>query len=118
MSRDIILLLAGAGIALVSSLVTALVQHLLSIRAEKIKRMWEKQEKSSEELRNRLTEGTNIQLSSVKRRLLQKEGIRGVGGESNNRIVRVYSPNEDINAIDAKIEKLFKEREKLISEEE
>ncbi len=36
--RDVALLLIGAAIALVSSIVTALVQHFLSLRADRIKR--------------------------------------------------------------------------------
>jgi len=36
--RDVALLLIGAAIALVSSIVTALVQHSLSLRADRVKR--------------------------------------------------------------------------------
>ena len=50
--REVALLL-GVAIALVSSIVTILVQHLLSLKAERIKREWDKKEKEAEELRRR-----------------------------------------------------------------
>jgi hypothetical protein len=51
--REVALLL-GVAIALVSSIVTVLVQHLLSLRAERIKRERDKKEKEAEELRKPL----------------------------------------------------------------
>lgn len=59
-NRDVALLLLGAGIALVSSITTALVQHFLSIRIEKIKRDLERGEKESQEIRTRLTAGGEV----------------------------------------------------------
>jgi hypothetical protein len=51
--REVALLL-GVAIALVSSIVTVLVQHLLSLRAERIKREQDKKEKEAGELRKPL----------------------------------------------------------------
>jgi predicted GTPase len=69
MSHEILLLLIGAGIALVSSIVTALVQHLLNLRAEKIKKRWEKEAAQSQALQSSLTEGVQIHLDSIKEKL-------------------------------------------------
>lgn len=77
MNRDILLLFVGAGIALMSSLVTALVQHLLSIRIEKIKKALEKREKEDQELKGRLIEGAQVYSDFARKSVLaelEKEG--------------------------------------------
>ena len=69
MSRDIALLLVGAAIAIASSIVTAIVQHRLSLRAERIKRKWEKEERESQEMKKRLAEGAQVQRKLVDRKI-------------------------------------------------
>lgn len=69
MSRDIALLLIGASIALVSSITTALVQHFLHLRVERIKRAQEKEEREAQESKQRLSEGTEVQLARIRKML-------------------------------------------------
>lgn len=69
MSHDIVLLLIGAAIALGSSVITALAQHLLSLRAEKIKRRWEKEEIEAQEFRKGMLEGARVQDELVRRKI-------------------------------------------------
>ena len=59
MSNEMWLLLIGAGIGLVSSIIGAVVQHLLSLRAERKKREWDRQE----ELRRTLAPSARVELS-------------------------------------------------------
>lgn len=73
MSRDFTLLLMGATIALVSGLITALVQHRLSLRRERFKRDWEKEDRNEQEHRIRLLENTQLDLGNVKRKLMERE---------------------------------------------
>ena len=47
MSDEVWLLLIGAGIGLVASIIGAFVQHFLSLRAEKKKREWDRQERDA-----------------------------------------------------------------------
>lgn len=71
--REVVYILIGAGIALVSSIVTALVQHFLSLRADRIKRVRERELRESEKLRRHLSEGIGFQLSEINRQLLKHE---------------------------------------------
>jgi hypothetical protein len=57
--RDIYRVLLGAGIALFASLATAILQHFLSLRADKKKMEWETKRKKEESIRNSLLP-TNI----------------------------------------------------------
>lgn len=93
MNRDVILLLAGAAIALVSSIITSVTQHLLSLRIEKMKRIWEKREKESQELRQRLTEGSQIQMGAVERKLRQARED-SIGEALSNVSANINSPEE------------------------
>ena len=69
MQRDLILLLTGAAVALVSSLLTVFIQHVLSLRAEKSRRQLEREEKAAQELKERLSEGTDLHLRALKEKL-------------------------------------------------
>ena len=62
--RDLALLLIGAGIALVSALVTSIVQHWLSLGADKIKRERTRKDKEAEALRSNLLR-TNVIKSNL-----------------------------------------------------
>lgn len=73
MSRDFTLLLMGATIALVSGLITALVQHRLSLKRERVKRDWEKEDREAQERRISLLENTQFELGGVKRSLLERQ---------------------------------------------
>lgn len=97
MDRDILLLLVGATIALVSSILTALAQHFLSLRAERIKRTWEKEEDKSQELRKSLTEGTRLPLNEVKRKVLS-ERIDEIGSALKNVGGGISSPEDLLEA--------------------
>lgn len=66
MGRDLVLILTGAGIAMGSSLITAVTQHFLGLRAERIRRQMENEERANQEIRNRLLEGTDIHLAALK----------------------------------------------------
>jgi hypothetical protein len=57
MDRDFALLIAGGAIALISSVVTALLQHHLSLRADRIRRDREQEEERAEKLRDKLVVG-------------------------------------------------------------
>ena len=52
MSDEVWILLIGAGVGLVASIVGAVVNHFLSLRAEKKKREWDRKEKEAEDLRS------------------------------------------------------------------
>src|SRR5215510_7886009 len=67
MGRDIFLLLLGAGIAVISSLLTALVQHFLSLKREKFKKDLEKREIEAREFKNKLLSGAEIHADVVKK---------------------------------------------------
>ena len=69
--REVALLL-GVAIALVSSIVTVLVQHLLSLRAERIEREQDKKEKEAEELRKPLLGDIAFRAQTVE--IKDKEG--------------------------------------------
>ena len=72
MSRDLNLILIGAVIALTSSIVTALVQHLLALRAEKLKRKWDDERKQSDTFRSTLLQ-TDPALTSIKEKILRRK---------------------------------------------
>lgn len=55
--RDFALLLAGAGISLVSATITLVLQHFLSLREHRIKQRREATEQEAKELRAKLTQG-------------------------------------------------------------
>jgi hypothetical protein len=74
MGRDLALLLAGAAVALSSSLITVLLQHVLALRAEKIKRRLDEEEKAAERSRARLSEGTDIHRALIEKRLTDSIG--------------------------------------------
>jgi hypothetical protein len=63
--KDVALLLIGAGIALVSSLVAALVQHFLSLRADMIR--WKRER--TETLRKSLLGGGEAALEALEKHL-------------------------------------------------
>lgn len=71
MSRDVNLILIGAVIAVTSSLVTALVQHLLALRAEKLKRKWDDERKQSDTFRSTLLQ-TDPALTSIREKILSR----------------------------------------------
>jgi hypothetical protein len=73
MSRDFTLLLMGATIALVSGLITALVQHRLSLKRERVKRDWEKKDREAQERRISLLENTQLERGGVKKSLLERQ---------------------------------------------
>ncbi len=50
MDRELILMIVGAGIALTSSIVTALIQHILSIRVDRIRMEREQQVREEERM--------------------------------------------------------------------
>ena len=58
-------------IALTSSLVTALVQHLLALRAEKLKRKWDDERKQSDTFRSTLLQ-TDPALTSIREKILSR----------------------------------------------
>ena len=60
MDRDIALLLVGAGIALVSAIVTAILAHWLALRADKARRERDAEEKQSEYIRQQLLAGLDV----------------------------------------------------------
>jgi hypothetical protein len=72
MSQDLFLLLVGAGIGLVSSLVGIFVQHSLSLRAERKKRDWEREDREAEERRKQLLLGTDGAISPEAARAAQQ----------------------------------------------
>jgi len=73
MDRDILLLLVGASIALVSSLLTALIQHILSLRADQVRRERDREDRKVEELRKALSDGTRPGLSEVRDKIAQRK---------------------------------------------
>ena len=54
MNREVILLVVGAGIALASSLITALVQHALYLRADRVKRARDEDQRRAETMKDLL----------------------------------------------------------------
>lgn len=68
-------MLIGAGIALISSLVTALAQHFLSLRADRIKKTTEKTEKEAEELRKHLMEGVGSEFRQLAKQLSDRDKV-------------------------------------------
>ena len=70
-SRDTSLVIIGAGIALVSSIVTAFVQHLLFLRADKLKRKWDQNRRESEALRISLTQAEPT-LVAIREKIIKK----------------------------------------------
>jgi len=73
MTRDIALLLIGAGIALISSIITAFLQHWLLLRVERTKKKMERIERESQELRSKITEGSQFHLTSVSKKVLESK---------------------------------------------
>lgn len=77
-SEELWLLLIGVGIGLVSTSIGAVVQHILSLRAERKKREWDRQE----ELRRILAPSARVELSGGNMEVerfdyrLQTSGIR------------------------------------------
>ena len=61
--RDVALLLIGAAIALASGLIAALVQHLLSLRADRIKRERDRVEKQSAILSEGASDRTSLEFA-------------------------------------------------------
>jgi hypothetical protein len=55
MSRDVYLLLIGAGIGLLASIVGIVVQHFLSLRADKVTRERDRREEEKSKLREQIT---------------------------------------------------------------
>ncbi len=80
MSRDIFLLLIGAAIALGSSIATALLQHFLSLRAERKKKEWEKAENEAQEFVRKLSEGSEIHLEALKSGYIEELKRKGYKG--------------------------------------
>jgi SMC interacting uncharacterized protein involved in chromosome segregation len=80
MSYDVYLLLIGTGIGLVSSILGAFVQHVLSLRAERKKREWEGIEKAREDLLRGVYGVTERQIQALQESIsgfsLQTSGIR------------------------------------------
>src|SRR5262249_36564314 len=70
MSREIILILLGALIALTSSIATALVQHFLTLRADKLKRKWDADQKELETLRNSILQ-SDPALAPIREKILK-----------------------------------------------
>lgn len=65
--RDLYFLLLGAGIALLSAVVTSLLQHFLRLREERIKWQRDKEEREARERREYITRGLDtIILRSMK----------------------------------------------------
>jgi hypothetical protein len=60
MDHDLLLLLTGAGIALVSSVITYSVQHVLALREDRIKRAREKEDREAEKRRELLMAGAGV----------------------------------------------------------
>ena len=66
-SIDVQLVLLGAGIALVSAITTALVSHLLSLRADRIRRERDRLEKEDAERRKHLVKRANSSIEAALR---------------------------------------------------
>lgn len=80
MDREIYLLLVGALIGVVSSLLTSIIQHILSVRIEKIRYDHEKKDKEKESLRNSITQGVatySDEIARFKRAELRDKLLRG-----------------------------------------
>ena len=76
MDKEVILLLVGAGIALVSSLVTALVQHVLQLRTDRVKRTRDEDER----------------VAKTMKKLLKKRATESLG---NDGVLRAWSRRRD-----------------------
>jgi hypothetical protein len=73
--RDVTLLLIGAAISLMSGLIGALVQHFLSLRADRIKREREKKEEEAEERKKNLLLG--VREKAFVKTLLEQTHMEG-----------------------------------------
>jgi hypothetical protein len=60
MDHDLLLLLTGAGIALIGGVLTSSVQHVLSLREDRIKRAREREDKEAEKRRELLMAGAGV----------------------------------------------------------
>ncbi len=61
MTRDVQLLLVGASISLISSIVTLLLQHFLTLRLDKVKRERDKIDRDILELKERLYKTVDLE---------------------------------------------------------
>ncbi len=67
----------GAGITLVSSVLTQLLQHILSVRQERIRFQMEKERRETEERKSAIMSG--VTGYTIKRRIIELEELRKKG---------------------------------------
>ena len=67
-SEELALLLIGAGIALVSGVIGAFLQHCLSLKADRIKRDRDREEREAKERRQVLLQGARTLVRSARHR--------------------------------------------------
>jgi hypothetical protein len=70
--RDVALLLIGAAFGVVSAIIGSLAQHSLSLRADKVRRKRDREEREAEKRRNSLSRGVSDGVLIV----LDREGRR------------------------------------------
>ncbi|MFQ5855821.1 MAG: hypothetical protein ACE5LU_09290 [Anaerolineae bacterium] len=86
---EVALLLSGAAIALASSLITAWLQHHLSLRAEETRMELQREKEEAEERRRNLLEG--VQIRSLREALTkQQDALRGLLFDTRKRFGQLY----------------------------
>lgn len=75
MDRDALLLIVGGGIALITSIITSLVQHMLSLRADRILREREEHRTRAQKVREALTARPIKSTEELKKELEFRESM-------------------------------------------
>ena len=121
MDKEISLILLGAGISLVSSIITITLQHFYSLRANKIKNKLEQLKKREEDLRYSLTRGiAEIESLSIKKQFSNNQESHKLfspAADSTRFTLWKYSIDKKFNELDtlfeagnlAKIESIIEE---------
>lgn len=108
MNADLLLLLVGAGIGLASSLLTIVVQHLLSLREDRIKRERDKLPEQTGQLRDYLKRGVaELEMLSFREQMAGRDDQ-----------FKLYSPVDTTRFAlwQFALDKKFQEVEQLIQE--
>jgi len=103
--REIVLLLIGAGIALFSSLITAIVQHFLSLRVDRVKRERDQQAQRAIDTKQSLASGKT--LSQLEEEINKITTFLSIGVEED-----IHMPNDAADAVTG-LDELPKELPKL-----